>query len=156
MVKITAKQLFKIWIVNAVLCVAGMLIYRYFIVKAVPNEQNFFFALLTVGVAMLKVFWSQLFFLLMVFCGLTIFLNVNQRIVNNLFLSLLTFLLIPFLLTLYLTIDTFASSNWTIDLPLFIDWIMPPIIYMAFTSVQFLVFRSRYRKLDRALTNFPK
>ena len=143
MVKITARKLFEIWIVNAVLCVAGMLIYRYFIVKAIPNEQNFFFALLTAGVALLKVFWSQLFFLFMVFCGLTIFLNVNQRIVNNLFLSLLTFLLIPFLLTVYVIVDTLASSNWTIDLPLFIDWIMPPIIYIAFTSVQFLLFRKQ-------------
>ncbi|CAM3920602.1 hypothetical protein MUGA111182_17365 [Mucilaginibacter galii] len=141
MVKVASKKLFRIWIVNAVLCVAGMLIYRYFIVKAIPNEQNFFFALLTVGVAILKVVWSQLFFFLMLFCGLTIFLNLNQRIVNSLFLSLLTFLLIPFSLTVYIIIDTVASSNWTIELPLFIDWIMPPIIYIAFTSVQFLLFR---------------
>jgi hypothetical protein len=141
MVKITSKKLFRIWIVNAVLCVAGMLIYRYFIVKAIPNEQNFFFALLTAGVALLKLFWSQLFFLLMIFCALTIFLNLNQRIVNNLLLSLLTFLLIPFSLTVYFVIDTLASSNWTIDLPLFIDWVLPPIIYIAFTSVQFLLFR---------------
>jgi hypothetical protein len=141
MVKITAKKLFGIWIVNAVLCVAAMLIYRYFIVKAIPNEQNFFFALMAAGVALLKLFWSQLFFLLMVFCALTIFLNLNHRIVNNLFLSLLTFLLIPFSLTVYFVIDTLASSNWTIDLPLFIDWIMPPLIYIAFTSVQFLLFR---------------
>jgi hypothetical protein len=141
MVKITSKKLFGIWIVNAVLCVVAMLIYRYFIVKGIPNEQNFFFALLTAGVALLKLFWSQLFFLLMIFCALTIFLNLNQRIANNVFLSLLTFLLIPFSLTVYFVIDTLASNNWTIDLPLFIDWIMPPIIYLAFTSVQFLLFR---------------
>jgi hypothetical protein len=140
-VKVTSKELFRIWIVNAVLCVAAMLIYRYFIVEGIPDEQNFFFALLTAGVALLKVFWSQAFFLLMIFCALTIFLNLNHHIVNNLFLSLLTFLLIPFSLTVYFIIDVLASSNWTIDLPLFIDWIMPPVIYMAFTSVQFLLFR---------------
>lgn len=141
MVKITSKKLFGIWITNVVLCVAAMLIYRYFIVKGIPNEQNFFFALLTAGIALLKLFWSQLFYLLMIFCALTIFLNLNQRIVNSLFLSLLTFLLIPFSFTVYFIIDTLASSNWIIDLPLFIDWIMPPIIYIAFTSIQFLLFR---------------
>jgi hypothetical protein len=148
MVKITSKKLFGIWIINAVLCVAAMLIYRYFIVKGIPDEQNFFFALLTAGVALLKLFWSQLFFLLMVFCALTIFLNLKQRIVNNRFLSLLTFLLIPFSFTVYVIIDTLASSNWTIDLPLFIDWIMPPLIYIAFTSVQFLLFRRSVAKLN--------
>jgi len=141
MVKITSKKLFQIWIVNALLSVAGMLFYRFFIIKGMPNEQNFFFALLTAGVAMLKLFWSQLFFMLMIISALAIFLNVNQRIVNNLFISLLTFLLIPFLLTVYIIIDTLVSNNWTIDLPLFIDWMMPPIIYIAFTSVQFLFFR---------------
>lgn len=141
MVKITSKKLFNIWIVNAVLCIAAMLIYRYFIVKAIPNEPNFFFALLTAGVALLKLFWSQLIFLLMIFCALTIFLNLNQRIVNNLFLSLLTFLLIPFSVTVYIIIDTLILNNGTINFPLFIDWIMPPLIYLAFTGVQFLLFR---------------
>jgi hypothetical protein len=144
MVKITSKKLFRIWIVNAVLCVAGMLIYRYFIVKGIPNEQNFFFALLTAGVALLKVYWSQLFFLVMVFCASTIFLNLMPRVVNSFFLSLLTFLLIPFSVVVYIAIDSLITVNWAInDLPLFIDWVMPPIIYIVFTSVQFLLFRKQ-------------
>jgi len=152
MVKVTFKKLFGIWIVNAVLCVAGMLIYRYFIVKAIPNEQNLFFALLTAGLALLKVYWAQLFFLLMVFCALTIFLNLMLRVVNSFFLSLLTFLLIPFSLVVYIAIDSLITADWAIsDLSFFIDWIMPPIIYVVFTSVQFLLFRKYVSRVKHAI-----
>ena len=141
MIKVPSEKLFGIWFINALLCVAGFFIYRFFIIQKLVDEPNFFLAIFTYGLALLKVLWSQVFFLLMLFGALTIFLNLVPRVVNSFFLSLLTFLLIPFSIVCYFVIDSLISGIWAIDLSFIIDWIMPPVSYCLFTSVQFLLFR---------------
>jgi len=148
---ITAKHLLKIWTINALLCVLSMYLYRFYSPSKTFDNENLLAKFFNFGIDLLKIYWTTIFFIGMVFLSLTILLNLNKTIINNRFLSLLTFLLVPIALILYIFLLLIFSGDFGGMFSFLTDWLIPPFIYLVFTSMQFYFFRKRYDRFKNQL-----
>jgi len=144
---ITAKHLLRIWTINALLCVLSLYLYRFYSPNKTFDDENLLAKFFNFGIDLLKIYWTTIFFIGMVFLSLTILLNLNKAIITNRFLSLLSFLLIPIALIVYLFLEAVFSGDFVVVFSFLTDWLIPPFIYLLFTSAQFYFFRKRYNRL---------
>ncbi len=148
---ITAKHLLKIWTINALLCVLSLYLYQFYSPSKTFDNENLLAKFFNFGIDLFKIYWTTIFFIGMVFLSLTILLNLNKTIINNRFLSLLTFLLVPIALILYIFLLPTFSGDFVGVFSFLTDWLIPPFIYLVFTSVQFYFFRKRYDRFKNQL-----
>jgi len=148
---IIAKHLLKIWTINALLCVLSLYLYRFYSPSKTFDNENLLAKFFNFGIDLLKIYWTTIFFIGMVFLSLTILLNLNKTIINNRFLSLLTFLLVPIALILYIFLQPIFFGDFVGIFSFLADWLFPPFIYIVFTSVQFYFFRKRYDRFKNQL-----
>lgn len=150
---VTNKYLSKIWGLNVFLCIVSLFLCQYYSPDKALDNENLFMKFFNLGVEIIQILWVQIFFTAMILLSLTIFLNLNKSIRNNRFLSFLSFLFIPSALIIYILLIVILSGD-IMHFPNFIiDWLMPPIIYFLFTTVQFYFFRKQilnkgYKKVD--------
>lgn len=141
---VTNKYLSKIWTINVLLCVLSLFLYQYYTPKEALDSENLLAKFFNFGIDLFRIYWVNIFFMGMVCLSLTLFLNRIEAIINNPFLSFLTFLFIPTALIGYILIITVSSGDFLNSLSLIKDWLIPPIIYLGFTGVQFYLFRKNF------------
>lgn len=144
---ITAKYLLKIWTLNVLMSAASLYLCNFYMPEQTLDDENSLTKFLNFGIDLLKMYWVMVFFVAMVFLSLTILLNLNKSIRNNMFLSFSTFLLIPVGLILYIIGIEIFSGDFVGLLSFIAEWLLPPFIYCLFTGVQFYFFREKVSRL---------
>lgn len=144
------KVLFKFYGVNFLMGIILYIAYRFFIINKLTNNDNWFDKIISIIDAFLNVQFAIIFLAVIVFSSLTFFLNLIEKIRENYFLSLLTFLGIPLLLTIYLIFGLFNDYNYdqTSGSPL-INIVMFSMIYLFIITIEFFLFRKTLKNINK-------
>ena len=143
------KIVFRFWIINFLISIALFFIYRIVIAETKTIDGNFFEELIQILELLLNIGFAFVYFIAMVISSLALLLNLIEKIRNNFYLSLLTFLGIPsfwvIFIVIKLSIDIYADNLTVLTkLALF------SIIYLFLTTIQFLLFRKKITNFDNA------
>jgi len=143
------KIVFRFWIINFLISIALFFIYRIVIAETKTIDGNFFEELIQILELLLNIGFAFVYFIAMVISSLALLLNLIEKIRNNFYLSLLTFLGIPSFCVVFIVIKVLIdiyADNLTVltKLALF------SIIYLFLTTIQFLLFRKKITNFDSA------
>lgn len=134
--------------VNILIAIALFVTYRMVIAEKNHAEGNFLDDVLQILDLLLNLAYSSIYLIAITFFSLTLFLNLIDKIRNNVYLSLLTFLGIPLLCVISIVIAVAADGLLELStVTVFRNLIIFSIIYLFFTTLQFLFFRRRVNKL---------
>lgn len=142
------RIIFKFWLTNILISIALFVIYRIVIAETNHNDGNFFEMVLQILDISLNLVYSFVYLIGMVICSCALFLNLIDKIRNNIYLSLLTFVGIPLFCAIFITINMLSDSilyNKTVTL--FRNLVIFSIIYLFFSTFEFLLFRKRIKNL---------
>lgn len=142
------RIIFKFWLTNILISIALFVIYRIVIAETNHNDGNFFEMVLQILDISLNLVYSFVYLIGMVICSCALFLNLIDKIRNNIYLSLLTFVGIPLFCAIFITINMLSDSilyNETVTL--FRNLVIFSIIYLFFSTFEFLLFRKRIKNL---------
>ena len=142
------RIIFKFWLINLLAGIALFVVYRIVIAETNHDDGNFLEWILQILDILLNIAYSSMYLIGMVFCSLALFLNLIDKIRNNLYLSLLTFSGMPLLCVILITANILTEgllSNHTVTL--FRNLGIFSIIYLFFTILEFLFFRKRIQTL---------
>jgi predicted membrane channel-forming protein YqfA (hemolysin III family) len=139
------KITFKYWLTNILIGIMLFIAYRVVIAESNVGDDGFLGSIIQILDAFLSISYSFVYLLAIVFCSLTIFLNQIDRIRNNNFLSLLTFVGLPFCCVIFIAVvwisDGLHVVNSANNLLIF------SAVYLVFCAIQFSFFRKRVEKL---------
>lgn len=140
------KIVVRFWIINFLISIVLFVIYRIVIAEKTING-NLLEQLMQFLELLLNIFFAFIYLVAMVVTSFTVLLNLIEKIRNNFYLSLLTFLGIPSFCIIFIMIKAwidFSLNNLTIlkTLAIFL------ITYLFLTAIQFLLFRKRIKKLN--------
>lgn len=141
------KIVFRFWIINFFIGIALFFIYRIVIAETKTIDGNFFEELIQILDLLLNLGFAFIYFIAMVISSFALLLNLIEKIRNNFYLSLLTFLGIPLFCVVFILIKVLidiCADNITILTTLAIF----STIYLFLTTIQFLLFRKRINKLQ--------
>ncbi len=142
------RIIFRYWLMNIFIGVALFIIYRIVIADTNHEDGNFLEQVLQILDVLLNVTYSFIYLIAIVFCSLTLFLNLIDKIRNNFYLSLLTFLGIPLFCVIFIIINTLTESLlYTGSVTVFRNFLIFSIIYLLCTTLEFLLFRKRINKI---------
>ncbi|MFW0715127.1 hypothetical protein [Pedobacter sp. N23S346] len=142
------KIIFKFWLINILISIALFVTYRIVIAETNHADGNFLEWVLQILDIILNLAYSFVYLIAMAFCSFALFLNLIDKIRNNLYLSLLTFLGIPLFCVIFIIITILTDRllyNSTVTV--FRNILIFSIIYLFFTTLEFLIFRKRINKL---------
>ena len=91
------KLIFKFWIVNFIMSIILFIIYRIVIIESKATDGNWFENFIAILDILLNIILSTVYLIGILICSLPLFLNLKKNIRNNYYLSLLTFLGLPFI-----------------------------------------------------------
>lgn len=143
------KLIFKFWILNLFLSFALYIGYRVMLSNTETEETNTFESIMYILKTLLDLYTIALFLLVMIICSITYFLNLNDKIRNNAFLSYLTFLGIPIAIVLYYFVafnSDFQTSGFEGFKMMKTNFVVS-FIYIFFATVLFLFFRQKIKKI---------
>lgn len=143
-------MIFQFWLINVAIGMALFVAYRIVITETTYSDGNFFDGVLQVLDVFLNVTYAFVYLLAIVLSSLTIFLNLIAKIRNNRYLSLLTFLAIPlfgviFIISNLLTDGLLYNSSVSV----FSNLLTFSVVYLFFTTLQFLFFSKRVHQLQQ-------
>ncbi|TCO22602.1 hypothetical protein EV200_106245 [Pedobacter psychrotolerans] len=127
--------------------IALFVTFRIVIAETNHADGNFLESVLQILDILLNLAYSFIYLIAMAFCSFALFLNLINKIRNNLYLSLLTFLGIPLFCVIFIIITILTDSllyNNTVTI--FRNILIFSIIYLFFTTLEFLIFRRRINK----------
>lgn len=135
------KIIFKFWVINLLISIILFVIYRLIIAGTNYSvDMNLFEKILFIIEAVLDIWFSTVCLIVMLVCSLLFFLNLIEKIRNNYFLSLLTFLGIPTICLIYLIV-----INIDTDFKFFTTVLVLTIIYVFLTTIEFIKFRKKIK-----------
>lgn len=124
------------------------IIYRIVITGTNQADGDFLETVLQILDTLLNIAYSFVYLIAIVFCSLTLFLNLIDKIRNNLYLSLLTFLGIPLICVIFIIINVLTDDLLQIKtVTVFRNLLIFSIIYLLLKTLEFLVFRKRINRL---------
>lgn len=138
------KIIFKFWLTNVLVSVLLFFGYRIFIIETTSAGNNLFEKFAAILELLLNVWLSGAYLLLMLCCSLTFFLNLIDIVRNNFYLSLLTFLGIPLVGVLFLTVNILLDI-YSYNGSVLTAFALFSTVYLFFTAGAFLMFRRRIR-----------
>ena len=140
---------FRFWLLNILISIALFVAYRIEIAQTDRADGNFLESVVQILDVFLNVIYSSVYLIAIVFCSLTLFLNLINRIRNNFYLSLLTFIAIPLVCIIFITF-TILTNNFLqySDVTVFRNLLTFSIIYLFLTTLEFLLFRKSINKLQ--------
>jgi len=143
------RIVFRFWLLNILISIALFVAYRIEIAQTDGADGNFLESVVQILDVFLNVIYSSVYLIAIVFCSLTLFLNLINRIRNNFYLSLLTFIAIPLVCIIFITF-TILTNNFLqySDVTVFRNLLTFSIIYLFLTTLEFLLFRKRINKLQ--------
>jgi len=136
------KVLFKFWILNILVSIMLFFSYRIYINETTSDGPNLFEKFVAILEILMNVWFSVAYILLMFVCSLTFFLNLIDAIRNNFYLSLLTFIGLPFVFVICLMIRVLLDY-YAYDDSVLTAFALFSGMYVFFSAMQFLVFRKR-------------
>lgn len=141
------KSIFKFWLANVVISVALFIIYRVVISETETKNGTFFEDLMFFLDLLLSLGYSLIYFIGMLISSLLLFLNLFEKIRNQFYLSMLTFLGIPIVEIVYIIYITIMINDSTGNyVPNFATtFLIFLLIYLLSNLIQFLVFRKRIK-----------
>ncbi len=141
------RIIFKFWLINILMSIALFVTYRIVIEKTNHADENFLEWVLQILDILLNLAYSMIYLIAMVFCSFTLLLNLIDKIRNNLYLSLLTFLGVPIFCVIFIII-TILTDNllYNNTVTVFRNLLIFSIIYLFLTTLEFLIFRKRIKK----------
>ena len=143
------RIIFKFWIINILISIALFVTYRIVIAETDHPDENFLKWVLQILDIILNLAYSVVYLIAMAFCSFAIFLNLIDKIRNNLYLSLLTFLGIPLFCVAFIIIAILVDSL-LYQVTAFRNLLIFSTIYLFFATFEFLVFRKRMTKFQTA------
>lgn len=141
------KITFKYWLINILIGIVLFIAYRVVIAESNVGDDSFLGSIIQILDAFLSISYSFVYLLAIVFCSLTIFLNLIDRIRNHFYLSLLSFLGIPFCCIIFIIANILIDSE-IYQITAIANLLNFSIIYLFFTAIQFLLFWKRVKKLN--------
>ncbi|MFH6957453.1 hypothetical protein ACHRV1_08605 [Flavobacterium aquidurense] len=141
------KIIFKFWLINFLISAVLFLTYHLVIAATKTIDGNLFEKLMQILELYLNIGFAFIYFITMVISSFVLLLNLVEKIRNNFYLSLLTFLGIP------LFCFIFIISNLLIDIRIQNFTILTTLaifstIGMFLTTIQFLLFRKTINKIQ--------
>lgn len=127
---------FRFWIINLLVSVVLFVIYRIAISQTTLTEGNSFEKWMQILELLLNIGFSLIYLVAMVSSSFVVLLNLIEKIRNNFYLSLLTFLGIPSLWVTIILIDTHLKNL-----------IIFSIIYIILTTIEFFLFRKKVNNI---------
>ena len=147
------RIIFRYWLFNILLSIGLFVLYRIVITASDQGDRSFSYSFLQLLDALLNVAYSFIYLIAIVFCSLTIFLNLIDRIRTHFYLSLLTFLGIPIFCVSFIVINGLIDGG-IYRITAVLNLLIFSSIYLVVTGLQFLSFRKRIKKLQAS--NTPK
>nr|WP_319616477.1 hypothetical protein [Flavobacterium sp. Fl-33] len=145
------KIIFKFWVINLLISIILFIIYRLIIAGTnYAVDMNLFEKILFIIEAVLDIWFSTVCLIVMLVCSLLFFLNLIEKIRNNYFLSLLTFLGIPTICLIYLIV-----INIDTGFKFFTTVLVLTIIYVFLTTIEFIKFRKKIKIHELINENIP-
>lgn len=141
------RIIFKFWLINILISIALFVTYRIVIAETDHPDENFLKWVLQILDILLNLAYSVVYLIVMAFCSFAIFLNLIDKIRNNLYLSILTFLGIPLFCVAFIIIAILVNSL-LYQVTAFRNLLIFSTIYLFFATFEFLVFRKRMRKFQ--------
>lgn len=139
------KLILKYWITNVLFSLTLFAVHRILIADKEYSKANWLDFLFSMTEIFVNLGLSLIFLVLFPVCSLTFFLNLMIRVRNQYYLSLLTFIIVPLAVSVYILtafIDTFSSENSVFET---ISILL--LIYLTFNCIQFRMFRQRMLSL---------
>lgn len=139
------KLIFNFWLVNVFLSIALFFIYRLVIVETETKNGTFFEDLLYFLDLLLSLGSALIYLIGMLISSLILFLNLFEKIRNNLYLSMLTFLAIPIAAIVYIIVITVMINDYSGNYsPNFATtFLIFLLIYLISNAIQFSIFRKK-------------
>ena len=139
------KLIFRFWIINVLIGVSLFIIYRIVISETEAETDTFFQKLMFILEILLSLGYSLIYLIGMLISSLALFLNLFEKIRNNFYLSMLSFLGIPVVGIIYMiwmmNMITDLSGNYSINF--LTTFLIFSLIYSILNLIQFLIFRKR-------------
>lgn len=135
------KLILKYWITNVLFSLILFVIHRIVIAEKEYADDNWLDLLFNMIDILVNLGFSLIFLVLLPLCSLTFFLNLIDKIRNQFYLSLLTFIGIPTAVVIYILtafIDLYSSGSAVFTTSLILS-----VIYLIFNYIQFRLFRKR-------------
>lgn len=141
------KIIVKFWLLNISISILLYLTYRLLLIEKKPVHGNFLENLLDIFSLLLSLVYSFVYLIGLLLCSLPIFLNFIDRIRNNYFNSLLTFLGLPIICLIYvLVVILNVNLLGTFDpMTTFVTFLA---IYIFVLTISFLYFRKRLQIIE--------
>jgi len=141
------KIVFKYWLINFLISVVLFFIYNIVIAATKTTDGNLFEKLMQILELLLNMGFAFIYFIAMVISSFVFVLNLVEKIRNNFYLSLLTFLGIPLFCFIFIITNVLIDirlQNFTILTTLAIF----STIGLLLTTIQFLLFRKRIKNYN--------
>ncbi|KLT64383.1 hypothetical protein [Pedobacter sp. BMA] len=139
------KIIVKYWLINLICSILLYITYRIVIHQTPASEQNLFEKFWGVIELILNLGISFIYLILMLISSLTFFLNLNRKIRNNFYFSLLSFPGPALALVIYLS-PVLVTDYHAAHTSVLTNLVYFPIAYLVITTVEFLLFRRSLRK----------
>lgn len=135
------KIICKYWLANISFGILLYIIYRVIISKSEPVDESEFEKIMMILEILLNLGYSLLYLTGVLLSSLTLFLNLFKKIRNNFYLSMLTFLGIPFICIIYLLFIYLKLNHDSENI--LSTLIIVSGMYFMFTAAQFWMFRRK-------------
>lgn len=140
------KIICKYWLANISFGILLYIIYRMIISKSEPVDESEFEKIMVILEILLNLGYSLLYLAGILISSLTLFLNLFERIRNNFYGSLLTFLGIPLICIIYLFFIYLKLNHDSENI--LSTLIIVSGMYFMFTAAQFWMFRRKVRMIE--------
>lgn len=143
------KIIFRYWSLNIAVTILLYFAYRITISETDYADGDFLDWILHILDIVVNLLYSLAYLVGMALCSFAIFLNLIDKVRNNFYLSLSSFIGIPLIYVVIITLnilrDELLQDNYV---TIFRNLLIFSIIYLHFTGLQFSLFRKKVNKLD--------
>ena len=140
------KIVFKFWISNVLMSLILFVAYRIIISETTTSDETWLGWLLEFLKILTSLGFSLIYLGAILICSLSIFLNLNKKIRNNFYYSLLTFVGLASVFTLYWLTIVITENFIHKENPL-IMFLIFCIIYVIFSVIEFKIFRKKIKSI---------
>lgn len=144
------KIIFRYWSLNIAVTILLYFAYRITISETDYADGDFLDWIFHILDIVVNLLYSLAYLVGMVLCSFAIFLNLIDKVRNNFYLSLSSFIGIPLIYVVIITVnilsDDLLQDNYV---TIFRNLLIFSIIYLLFTGLQFSLFRKKVINLIR-------
>ncbi|KFC22676.1 hypothetical protein [Epilithonimonas lactis] len=143
------KIIFRYWSLNIAVTILLYFAYRITISETDYADADFLDWIFHILDIVVNLLYSLAYLVGMALCSFAIFLNLIDKVRNNFYLSLSSFIGIPLIYVVIITVNILSDDLLQDDyVTIFRNLLIFSIIYLLFTGLQFSFFRKKVNKLD--------